>query len=152
MRTYFHGHNKCYHINCEIFLLQAFLFSTYFSVYFVFVSGCIISLLSLSVSLSLLCSRCQSLNQQNECDEYVRAAVVVYNIKSPKTWSSLKDLSSVSLSSSPPAPKHPAFLLNPPFTPLLSSPLTHTPAHTDSLVWDVLAPVDQGKNHIAEGG
>lgn len=37
--------------------------------------------------LSFLCSLCQSVNQQNDCDEYVTAAVVVYDSKSPKPGS-----------------------------------------------------------------
>lgn len=61
---------------CTFYLLTGYLWLQSLSV---------LSLhLSLSLCLSLLCSHCQSVNQQNECDEYVTAAVVVYNIKSPK--------------------------------------------------------------------
>lgn len=61
------GHTKCYYSNYD--------FSHYMPV---------LSLHLFCLSLSLLCSHCQSVNQQSELDEYVTAAVVVYNIKSPK--------------------------------------------------------------------
>lgn len=76
--------------------------------------------------------------QENECDEYGTAAVVVYDIKSPKSKAT-QQIPSLLLSLLLLLRLLPSFLL------LTSISLLSL------LVWDVLAPIDQGQDHVAEG-
>lgn len=67
-------HFSCYDFfspGSSIFIFKQFLLAR--------VTGSIIFAFS-----SLLCCHWQSVNQQNECDEYVTPAAVVYDSKSPK--------------------------------------------------------------------
>lgn len=67
-------HFSCYDFfspGSSIFIFKQFLLAR--------VTGSIIF-----ASSSLLCCHWQSVNQQNECDEYATPAAVVYDSKSPK--------------------------------------------------------------------